>query len=84
MTSLDCSAALDVPGEPPRAVCSLVERVETVETSLMGLRKDFRSAAWRLSVLVGAVSAISPHLVRFGEWAITHLPPPSSVVSLLF
>jgi hypothetical protein len=82
MSSESCPDALEVHGRHPIAVCSLVPRVEAVELSTVMLRKELRSFAWRLSALVGAVAAVSPHLVKFGEWAIAHLPPPSSLVSL--
>lgn len=84
MTSSECSSALEVPGAPPRAVCSLVDRVATVEHEVSALRRDFRAVGWRLSVIVGAVGAVSPHLVSFGEWALDHLPAPSLILSALF
>jgi hypothetical protein len=84
MTDAVCSRALEVHGREPLAVCSLVERVETVESEVSALRKDFRSVSWRLSVIVGAVGAVSPHLVSFGEWFLGHLPAPSLLLSALF
>jgi hypothetical protein len=84
MTSASCPDALEIHGRPPLAVCSLVPRVEAVELSTAVLRRELRSFAWRLSALVGAVAAISPHLVKFGEWFLAHLPPASSLVSLLW
>lgn len=84
MTDAVCSRALEVHGREPLAVCSLVERVETVEHEVSALRKDFRAVGWRLSVIVGAVGAVSPHLVSFGQWALDHLPAPSLILSALF
>lgn len=65
----------------PTATCSLVGRVEVVEVGLGSAVRQMRSLRWQLSLIVGAVAAISPHLIAFGEWTLSHLSP-SLLVSL--
>jgi hypothetical protein len=67
----------------PRATCSLVARVESIEVSLSVTVRQMRSLRWQLSLIVAAVAAVSPHLVAFGEWSLSHLSP-SLLVSYLF
>jgi hypothetical protein len=64
----ECRGALDVPGSEPVAVCSLVGRVERIELVVGGLRREMRSQGRRLALIVGAMGAVSPHLVAVLEW----------------
>ena len=83
MTSPDCSRSIVLSDSAPLASCSLVHRVESIEAGLTNTVRQMRSLRWQLSLIVGAVAAVSPHLVAFGEWSLSHLSP-SLLVSYLF
>lgn len=72
MTSEVCSGALEVTGREPLAVCSLVRRVELVETTVGAVRREMKSQGRRLTLVVGAMGAVSPHLVSLAEWLWAH------------
>lgn len=67
-----CDAELDLGLLPPSPTCSLVTKVEKVESEVATMRDELRSQGRRLALVVGAVSAISPHLVAFCEWLWAH------------
>ena len=82
-SSDDCSGALSVRGSEPVAVCSLVGRVERVESVVDGMRREMRSQGRRLALIVGAMGAVSPHLVSALEWAWSHAPSSLGSVVLV-
>jgi hypothetical protein len=69
---MTCSSELDLGHLPPSPTCSLVGRVEQVETDVVSLRDELRSQGRRLTVVVAAVSALAPHLVTLCDWVWSH------------
>lgn len=69
---MSCASELELGHLPPSPTCSLVGRVERVETDVVSLRDELRSQGRRLTVVVAAVSALAPHLVAFCEWLWSH------------
>jgi hypothetical protein len=67
-----CDSELDLGLLPPSPTCTLVAKVEKVESEVTILRNEIRSQTRRLTIVVGAVSALSPHLVSFCEWLWIH------------
>jgi hypothetical protein len=63
-----CDSELDLGLLPPSPTCSLVAKVEKVESEVATLRSELRSQGRRLTVVVGVVSALAPHLVAVCEW----------------
>jgi hypothetical protein len=88
-TVSDCLRALEVDDDTqPVAVCSLVSRVERVEdqvhkvdSAVQGIQFELRSQSRRLTLIVGAISLVSPHLTTALEWIWSH--SHLSVVSIL-
>jgi hypothetical protein len=79
---MSCASELELGHLPPSPTCSLVGRVERVESDVVSLRDELRSYGRRLTVLVAAVSALSPHLVSLCEWIWSHRG--ESVLSLIW
>lgn len=69
---MTCASELDLGHLPPSPTCSLVGRVERVETDVATLRDELRSQGRRLTVVVAAVSALAPHLVTLCDWVWSH------------
>jgi len=79
---MTCASELDLGHLPPSPTCSLVARVEQMESEVVSLRDELRSYGRRLTVLVAAVSALSPHLVALCEWIWSHRG--QSILSLIW
>jgi hypothetical protein len=80
----DCELGILIGSKPPLARCDLVARVEAAESTLSDMGRQMRSLSWKLSLVVGAAGVVSPHLLAVCEWLGAHVPPPATLLSLVW